>query len=193
MCVRGVDAMLEESNRGETTGTAAGARPIWSAVVGTIAVIAGALTVVDQLDDLATLGWDQQDWARFVGPRLAEIIVGAMPPLFWRVTTLLVQLALGILLAVAGLRLRRRRRSGVRLCRLWAGLAIAWALCTTGVAAVWLRGYGATIGGAELVNWEGWAVFGIGLALAILVAFPVLLLIWFQRPQVQADYEAWAE
>ena len=165
----------------------------WPVIVGTVGLILGVLMVLDQLDDLATLGWTAQDWARVVGPRIGAVIADYMPPSAWRITTLLVQLGLGVLLCFAGLRLRHRQQSGVRLCRMWAGLAIAWAAISLGIAAWWLLSCGSSVPGAELVNWQAWALFGIGIALVILTAFPVFLLIWFQQPGVRAEWRDWPD
>jgi len=39
---------------------------------------------------------------------------------------------------------------------------------------------------------QGYVAFGLVLALALLLAFPVFLLVWFSAPTVRAEYERWA-
>lgn len=116
-----------------------------------------------------------------------------MFPAAWRLTALLVQLALGGLLCLAAVRLRHRRKFGVRLCRMSASLAIAWAAISIGIATWWLLIYCSSVPGSELISWKARALFGIGIALMILTAFPVFLLVWLQQPSVRVEWKGWAD
>ncbi len=168
-------------------------RPRWPGVIGTIGIILGVIIFIDKIDDLMTLTWTEEDWRRIFAPGLAELIVRAMPPVGWRLFSGVAEMGLGVLLFVASIALRRRRRSGVYLCRVWAWLAIVWAVMVMGWAIWWLQQYAGEIPGLSLVSWQGFAVFGIVFALVLLLAYPVFLLFWFSKPDVQAEYETWPD
>jgi peptidoglycan biosynthesis protein MviN/MurJ (putative lipid II flippase) len=138
-----------------------------------------------------TLRWTVEDWRRFFAPGIAELIVSAAPPVGWRLLSGLTQIALGVLLFFGSLALRRRTRWGIHLCRLWAWFAIVWAAITMGWAAWWLLHYASEIRGDAIINWQGYAVFGIVLAFVLTLAFPVFLLVWLSKRVVRAEYESW--
>jgi hypothetical protein len=80
----------------------------------------------------------------------------------------------------------------VAQCRLWAWLAVAWVVIQMARGAVWLRRFGDDLPSVGPVTPHAYALFAGALAVAILLAFPVLLLVWFSRPAVRAEYERWA-
>jgi hypothetical protein len=166
----------------------------WPRVVGTISIVLAVIMVVDQVDDVITaLTWSPEDWRRMFAPEVADLIVRAMPPLEWLVVSAVVGSALGVLLFVGAIFLRRRRLHGVTLCRSWAWLAIVWALLEMARAISWFRGYSEDLAGISGAEWQGYAVFGTVVALAVLLAWPVFLLVWFRRPDVRLEYEEWPD
>jgi len=168
----------------ETQSSPNSPRPKWPKVIGTIGVVMGALILFDQLDDLATLSWTEDDWRRIFAPDIAELIVRSMPSTGWRLFTIIVQMGLGVLLVVGSLALRRRARRGIYLCRLWAWLAIAWSVFVMGRAAWWIQQYAGESRGIPPASWQAFGMFGIGLALVLLLTFPVFLLVWFSNHDV---------
>jgi hypothetical protein len=157
-----------------------------------IGIILSILIFVDKLDDLVTLTWTEENWREIFGPDLAEVIIGALPPFAWRLVSSLAHVALGVLLLVGCLGLRRRRRWGISRCRQWAVLAIVWIAVEMGWATWWLSRYGGEIAGLPPGTWQAAAAFGLAVALVILLAFPVFLIIWLARKEVRAEYESWS-
>lgn len=164
----------------------------WPRAIGTIGIVLGVLILIDPLDDLLfRLFWAEPDWLRFLSPAMAELVVSVMPPLEWQLAQAAAQLALGVLLVAGSLRLRRYRRSGARLCRTWSWLAIGWIVVLAGWALWQLPLYSARITDVAGRGWQPIASFGALLALALLLAFPVFLLVWLSRPDVRAELETW--
>ena len=183
---------MNDTHVGSDTRSPAGDSPRWPRVVGTVGVVIGVLVFIDPLDDLLfRLAWTERDWQRFLGPEIAELVSAVMPPAAWLLIQAVAQLTLGGLLVVGALRLRRRRSSGARLCRLWAWLAVAW----VGVMAVWamwqLPVYSAGVSGLVEGGWQAFATVGVVAALALLLAFPVFLLVWLSRTEIRAEIETW--
>ncbi len=166
----------------------------WPRVLGTIGVILGVIMFIDKLDDLVTrFGWSEEDWRRMFAPDVADLIVQAMPPVGWLVFSAVGGMVLALLLFIGSLVLRRRRRSGISLCRAWAWLAIVWTLLEIGRAIWWLERYAGDIPGVPLAAWQGFAAFGIAVALVIMLAYPVFLLVWFARGDIRAEYQEWPD
>ena len=165
----------------------------WPVVIGTIGVVLAALIVLDKIDDLVMLNWTEADWSRLLGPDLAALVYAALPPTAWRLLKSLVHIGLGVLLASGALALRHRRLHGVRRCRLWAWLSIAWVLGSMTVGLILARQSLGDIPGLSVYGWQAAAAFGIIVAVGILLAFPTFLLIWFSRDAVRAEYESWAD
>lgn len=184
---------MNEPRDFEPYATAQGTSPRsrWPEAIGIIGIVLAIIAFLDKLDDLVTLAWTEEEWSRLVGAPLADAIVRALPPVGWRLTSSLVQMTLAVLLFMGSLGLRRRQRSGVSKCRTWAVLAIAWAAVEIGWAIWWLSRYPTDVMGIPPSTWQGFAAFGIAVALVILLAFPVFLLVWFSRDEVRAEYESW--
>ena len=102
--------------------------PRWPTVIGTIGIVLGIVLLLDKVDDVMTLRWTAEDWRRIFGPNLADLIARSMPPFAWRVASTAVQIGLAALLIVGSVAVRRHARNGVSLCRLWAWLAMGWAV-----------------------------------------------------------------
>lgn len=168
-------------------------RARWPTTLGTIGIVLGALLIFDNLDDVLTLQWTAEDWGRIFAPAIAEAIDRWTPPAGWRLLSAVVEVALGVLLVVAGVDLRRHRRRGVRLGRLWAGLAITWIGATATWSAWWLGRHGWALPDPGLPGWHGFAVFVLVLTFAILLIFPVVMLVWLARSDVRAEYGSWAQ
>lgn len=168
------------------------ATPRWPRTVGAIGLVVGAIMVLDQVDELLLpLFWDTGGWRRLVGGEVADLLMRSMPPRVWVVAASLVKMALGVLLMVGSLRLRRLRRSGVTLCRAWAGLAIAWLAVEMGWAVVWFSHHAGEIPGLPAQGWQSAATCGVALALVLLLAWPVCLLVWFAKPEVREEIAGW--
>ena len=166
----------------------------WPRVVGTIGIILAVIMVVDQVDDVITyLTWSPDDWRRIFAPEVADLVVRAMPPLGWLLVSAVVGSGLGLLLFVGSIFLRRRRATGVMLCRVWAWLAIVWAVLEIVRAISWFRGYSDELAGVPAEVWQSYAVFGIVIAMAVMMAFPLFLLVWFGRPEIRTEYEGWPD
>lgn len=173
--------------------TASTASPQWPRVIGTIGIILGIIIFLDQVDDLLLLRWTEEDWRRIFAPDIAALIGQATPSVGWRLFSSVIQMGLGVLLFVGSLALRRRSRSGVFVCRLWAWLAIGWTVLTIGWAIWWLQRHAGEISGLSDVSWQGYATFGIVLALVLLLAYPVFLLVWLSKRDVQTEYKTWPD
>lgn len=163
----------------------------WPITIGTIGVILGVVMIVDTVDEFVTLRWTAVEWRTFLGSYIADWVVRTLPPLGWRLASALVQTGLGGLLIIASVGLRRRSRAGVSRCRLWAWLAIGWAAVTIGLGTLWLLRHYAELPSLASPGVGGYVVFGLALALALLLAFPVFLLVWLSLPHVRAEHEAW--
>jgi hypothetical protein len=161
----------------------------WPGVVGTIGVILGVLMFIDKIDDLLLIQFlrSEEKWSAMVGPELAEFIVGVIPPVSWMVSSGLIGMALAILLIVGSVRLRRRRQSGIALCRTWSWLAIAWVGIEMARAFWWFRIHGDEVGRFASSGWEGIAYFSVAVAFLVLLAYPVFLLVWLSRHPVVSD------
>lgn len=166
----------------------------WPGVLGTAGVILGGLIVLDQVDDLLVFfWWDQSDWSRLLAPDVAALVERVSGPVGWRLFSGLAQVALGTMLVAASIRLRGRRASGVRLSLLWAWLAIAFAVVEIGAATVLLWSASRDAGFASAAGFEAFAALGLALALALIVAWPILLLAWLTRPAVKAEAATWSD
>jgi hypothetical protein len=164
----------------------------WPLTVGMIGAVIGVIMLVDQVDDLlGPVFWTAEEWRRLVGQELADFLVRTMPARGWMVAKNLAGMALGVLLVVGSLRLRRRRRSGVTLCRTWAGLAIAWLAVQVAWVTVWFSRHAAEIPGLPPEGWQGTTLVAVVLALAVLLAWPVALLTQLARPRVREEVEGW--
>lgn len=180
----------------EMTATdVAGGSPVrWPGVVGAIGIVLGVLMFIDQAEDLlmAPALRSAEWWGRFFRPELADFIVRAMPPVAWSLVSAMTGVVLAGLLLLGSIRLRRRHRSGVALTRAWAWLVMVWVAIEMVRALWWLGRYAAEIPGVIPGQWEGYAAFGILVALVVTLGYPVFLLIWFARPAVRRELAAWA-
>ena len=166
----------------------------WPKMIGMIGIILGGLIALDQIDDLLIhLWWSEADWAGFVGPDIADLIMRASGSIYSRVFASIAQLCLGVLLVVASVRLRARRRSGASLSRTWAWLAVAYAIVEIGTAAFVLSAWSDDMAQIAGAGWEAWVAYGLWTALAMMLAWPLFLLIWFARQNVKSEVESWAD
>ena len=166
----------------------------WPNVIGMIGIILGALIALDQFDDLLIhLWWNEADWAGYVGPDIADLIMRAAGSIYGRIFASIAQLCLGILLVVASVRLRARRRSGGFLSQTWAWLAIAYAIIEIGTAALVLSAWSEEVVQIAGAGWEAWVAYGLWAALATMIAWPLFLLIWFARQTVKSEIAGWPD
>ncbi len=167
-------------------------RPRWPTVIGTIGMVIGIVLLIDTVDDVMTLQWTAEDWRMIFAPNVADLIARSMPPVAWRVFSTAAQTGLAALLIVGSIGLRRRRPAGVSLCKLWAWLAIVWVVVLMIRGAVWLRQLSGELPALGAVSSQAYALAAVVLAVAILLAFPVFLLVWLSKPAVRAEYDTWA-
>ena len=166
----------------------------WPMVLGTLGVVLGALMVLDTLDDLLfQLFWNEEDWAAWGGADIARSIVASMPPLAWALFSTVVQIGLGVYLVAGSLRLRRRRVSGVEMCRTWARVTVAWIIVSMGLALWWVGRIAGDFPGATQAEVESAALVGVALASLLLLAYPLFLLYWCSKDAIQGETAAWAQ
>ncbi len=167
----------------------------WPKVVGTIGVVLGGVMFVDKADDLllVPLMWagDSRRW--LFGPEIGELVARTMPRALWLAFYILLGMALGLLLLVGSLRLRRRIPSGVNLCRAWAWLSIVWLAAGLAVALWWLGRYGDEMARLTGPDWQMTVLSQILLVLILLLVYPVFLLVWLSRAPVKEEYLTWRE
>lgn len=178
---------------GELEGGATDNAPTrWPGVVGLIGIIAAVLMFVDKVDDLF-VAWamSPEAWSKLVGPETAEMVDRLMPPMAWLVLSALIGGGLAVMLLLGSLRLRKRRQSGVELCRKWSQLAIVWAVVEVAFGIWWLRSNAEYITELASAPWQAPSALGLLVALAIMMAFPIFLLIWLSKPEVEAEYASW--
>ena len=165
----------------------------WPTVVGTIGIVVAIVLLIDTVDDVMTLRWTAEDWRMIFAPNVADLIARSMPPVAWRLFSAAAQTGLAVLLFVGSVGLRRHRPVGVSLCRLWSWLAIVWVMVQMARGALWLRQLGGEVPVLGVVSSQAFALVGVALAVAILLAFPVFLLVWLSKAAVRAEYETWAD
>jgi uncharacterized membrane protein HdeD (DUF308 family) len=163
----------------------------WPTTIGTIGIIIGIVLVLDNVDDLVLVWWTAGDWGQVFAPAIADLIARTTPSAGWRLVEGVVEVGLGTLLIVASLAVRRRFRRGIPLCRLWAWLAVAWTVVVMARSLVWISRHAGELSAVVGREVRGYAVFGLLLALVLLLAYPVFLLVWFSRPTVRAESGTW--
>lgn len=177
---------------GVPTGAASPQTPLWPGVVGFLGIVVALVLFVDKAEDLLTPWlWSQRDWRQRFTPDIAGLVAETMPPVQWTLPASFVGLALAVLLLLGSIRVLRRRRSGVLLCRTWARLAILWGLIEIVVASILLQRL--ALDAPQLVpeGWAGAVASGIFLALVMILAFPLFLLLWFHRSSIRRETESW--
>ena len=127
-----------------------------------------------------------------------DTMMASQPPMLWIIPASLVGMALATLLLIGCIGLARRRAGGVTLCKVWAWIIIPWTLISLVVAAYFQfqvpadaqqMGLGFQMGvGIQYFFLAAGACF----ALTTGVGFPMFMLIWFARPSVKDDVDAWA-
>ena len=102
-------------------------------------------------------------------------------------------MALGAMLLVAGLKTMKRQQTGKTLHMLFATISLLSVLVSA-VAYCHAQSHVDTSGltGAERAGIMGGSVGGI-LGSLFGAAYPIFLLVWFTRPKIQRDIEQWEE
>ncbi len=169
--------------------------PRWPTVIGTIGVVLGLIMLIDKADDLALvpLMWVGDSRRLLLGPEFGDFVARTLPWGGWIFYYIVLGMALGVLLVVGSLRLRRRRPSGVALCRAWAWLSLVWLAAGVAGALRWVGKYGGEVAELAGPGWENPALFGAVAAVALLSAYPVFLLVWLARAPVKEEIRRWRE
>jgi hypothetical protein len=166
----------------------------WPTVIGTLGVVLGVLMILDTLDDvLFQLFTNQEDWTEWVGADIARSIFVSMPPLAWALLSAVIQIGLGGYLVAGSLRLRRRTSSGVEMCRDWAKATAVWVVVSLGFGIWWIGRISGNFPGASEAQIEIAAAWGVALAAVFLLAYPLFLLYWFSREDIQTETATWAK
>lgn len=168
--------------------------PRWPRVVGAIGIVIAALTLLDKVGDLLFTLWAAgAGWGAVVGAEAAGVVESVIPPAPWIALTSLIWLGLAALLLRGCLRLRLRRPSAIPLCRTWAWLAICWYAVELAYGFWWLSAITGQLDSLAPDGWQGYAVLGTVVATALMLAFPVFLLVWLARPEVTEEWAGWSE
>ena len=70
-------------------------------------------------------------------------------------------------------------------------MTIAWAVIEISAAIWWLQRNEQVLSDLANTEWQGAASFGVLVALAIMIAFPVFLLVFLAKPEVRREYASW--
>jgi hypothetical protein len=166
--------------------------PRWPGVVGTIGIVIAILTLLDKAGDLLfQLLASGSGWAAIIGPKMGPQIAPLIPPAWWIVLTSLAWAGLAILLLRASLRLRRREPEAIPLCRAWSWLAIGWFAVEMAYGLWWLNRISGQLDALAPAGWQGYAVLGILMGTVFVLALPVFLLVWLERPVVRREVGGW--
>ena len=79
------------------------------------------------------------------------------------------------------------------MSKTWSWLAILWIVLSMGVSLLWIVRYSHRLTDIAPTGWQGPAVFGILVSLALLLVYPVFLLVWLARPDVREEFQGWAD
>ena len=74
-------------------------------------------------------------------------------------------------------------------CSWW--LRFGYTIVEIGTAAILLSAWSDELATAAGAGWEAWVVFGLWTALAVMLAWPLFLLIWLTRQSVKSEFEGW--
>jgi hypothetical protein len=174
------------------------ARPkVWPTVIGVIAIVFGVLGALGGCGGLVILplvGWMSAQFP----PEAAGSFAGMLE---WRGALLVMyaaMLALGVLLAVGGVRLSRRRPGGVKIIRWWAWLKILFALGSAPITILMqveqFETMEETTG--ETMPFDDTTMIVILVGGAIVGAIwycllPAFMLIWFSALKIRNDVAQW--
>lgn len=121
-----------------------------------------------------------------------DTMMASQPPMLWIIPASLVGMALATLLLIGCIGLARRRAGGVNLCKVWAWINIPWVLISLVVAAYFQFQVPADAQQMGVGFQYFFLAAGACFALTTGVGFPMFMLIWFARPSVKDDVDAWA-
>jgi hypothetical protein len=130
----------------------------------------------------------------------AEIAARYMP---FNVANSVILVALGVVLLIGGIKLLRRRRSGVGMTRLWAIGRIVWSLPAAYVTYVMTNetvrlmqqaaaDSGQPMPGGFTTLLQAMGPIGAALSLCMWCVVPVFVLIWFARAKIKNEVAAWS-
>jgi hypothetical protein len=165
----------------------------WPGFVGVLGIAVSAVLFVDKAEELLTPWlWPQEAWRQRFTPAMANLVAETIPPMQWTLPASFVGMLLAVLLFVGSVGVLRRRQSGVRLCRSWAWLAILWGSAEVIIASVLLQRLALDAPQLAPEGWAGAVALGIFVALAMILAFPLFLLLWFRRETIRRETAHWS-
>ncbi|MBN1490611.1 MAG: hypothetical protein JXA69_11900 [Phycisphaerae bacterium] len=174
------------------------ARSTWPTVVGILAIVFGAVTIIFGVFGLVSTSFEDFFLSSMSPEQAAETqrITASYQP--WMIGSACVALVLAILLLVSGIGVVQRRRPGARRLRVWAYLSIPYAVAAMIMQAVLQSelievtqagiGPTGTPGVLEEIIVVPMLLFG----LAWSCAGPVFVLVWFSRKSIKAEVADWA-
>ena len=166
----------------------------WPTAIGTIAIVFGTLgTLGGLLGALSPV--TIAIFSEFMLPGQEE---GLQQTMAWSVAYGIGGMIIAILLLIAGIRLRSRRRQAVVLIRTWAIVKILLSVGGTviGYQSVQLQMEAIQNDpSSPIMNTGIMGTFGmVGMVVGLLWAFvlPVFMLAWFARKKIKSETESWA-
>ena len=166
--------------------------------LGVVGIILGVLGILNEVGNLfyplirPTM---MELMERTVPPGVMESIVGFLPPAIVIMLSALAEISMAILLLVGAVHLRRRRRRGAGLIRLWAIIRIPWTVLEVGMANLILRRMLPTLSHLSEFGEPSEWVIGAGMTAGLLfgLAVPLFVLIWFSRSTIAAEVAGWSD
>lgn len=181
------------THQGEISTQAGGTK--WPKVFGIISIVLGSLGIAGggcglisiPMNAVAATAAQQQggvNAATFGGP------------IAWQVFSQILAIAMAGLLLAAGIALLKRRPQGIKLHKLWAYIAIPVWLISTIIGTIFAMqaSSAATTAGGNQISPGMIAAFmipGLLIGLVFALAYPIIVIVWLNRPQIKAEYERW--
>ncbi len=161
------------------------ARPPWATVIGVISIVWGSLGLI--CTPVSLLG---NMLSNKINPRTAEM-QGRFPDWYatYTIAALLVQVALAVLLLIAGICLLRRSRLARRLHLGYAVPNLLLGAVGLVVAISTMSQVFQESDMPEVATASGMA--GAFIGMAFVMVYPIFLLVWFSRRKIREQVQQW--
>ncbi|MFG0285398.1 MAG: hypothetical protein ACF8R7_13350 [Phycisphaerales bacterium JB039] len=169
----------------------------WPGVLGTIAIVLGALGAFGAVIGFAAaVGLPRLLAGILPAEAVAAMQAGALHPAAMAALQGASALV-AILLLVSGVRLVQRRQSGAMLLRRWALLKIVLVVVSAAVGAIMTRSQFAAMqatapGGPPPGFQAAMALVGAGFGVLWGWALPIFSLVWLGRAKIRSEIDGWA-